>query len=133
MMLSVLVLASAWRPTSWVLSAWVGGQLAHREVAVRDPGQIERCAAGLVRAGQIEERWQERAALDCRGCDQLRDRQAAHLRLLCVQRRISDDAIGRAQIDAYHVSRHFSPTSNRDGQPVAPSLQRSTAYAPTPA
>ena len=59
------------------------------------PGQVVGSAGLLVRGGKIEKRWKEVARFDRRGGDELRDRQHLYLRLLFVERRIREHAVGR--------------------------------------
>ena len=75
------------------------GILAYRKVAIAGPGQVERPAAGLARIGQVGERGQHGPRLDCAAGHQLRQRQKFHLRVIGVQRRVGQNAIGRAQIE----------------------------------
>ena len=95
------------------------GIFAHGKVALLGPRQIERPAARFVGVGQIGERRQHGPRLDRPAAHQLRQGQEFDLRILGVQRRIGQHAVGRAQIEPQdefrrvllHARTHANSTS----------------------
>ena len=93
------------------LGAVPPGEFADGEVAPLGPGQVQRPAARLVRAGQVRERRQHGPRLDRAGRDQLRKRQHLDPRLRRLQRRVAEHAVGGAKIDSKNVLGGHNSTS----------------------
>ncbi len=92
------------------LAAVVAGELADRVVSLRIPRQRRRPGRQVVLARQVEKRRQQRAVLDFRGGDQLREGERFDVRPVAapgvLQIEIGQGAVGGAQVDADQVTSH---------------------------
>jgi len=74
-------------------------QFADSKIAACGPRQIEHSLADLMLASQVQERRQRAQRLDRAGSHQLGNGQQLDGRLLDIQRRVSNHAVRRAQVD----------------------------------